>query len=110
MSEKLEFRRWTPLNKETKEKQDEKLLAKLREYYDTCIQYYGRIHKKMRLLDAVDKGDLWKAVKAKFPSYQMLPDTNQVAYVKDNLLASLYTVAKSAEVVSTTEQDIDFTA
>jgi uncharacterized protein YqcC (DUF446 family) len=95
---------------DVKDFQDEKLIAKLKEYYDTCIQYYGRIHKKMRLLDAVDKGDLWKAVRAKFPPYQMLPDTNLVAYVKDNLLASLYTVAKSAEVVSTTEQDVDFTA
>ena len=86
---------------------DEKvILGKLREKYDIGKQYYGKSQKRMRLLDATDKGDLWKALSAKFPPYQLLPDTNYVSYVKNNLLASIYTVAKSAEIVPTSEQDM----
>ena len=91
-------------NKE-KDISETKLLESLRDKYALGKQYYGRIHKKMRLLDATDNGDLWNALGAKFPPYQLLPDTNFVSYVKSNILASLYTVAKSAEVVPTSEHD-----
>lgn len=84
-----------------------KLLGKLRNYYEIGRQYYGRIHKKMQLLNSTDNGDLWKAIRAKFPPYQLLPDTNAVAYVKSNILASLYTVAKSAQIVPTCEEDVE---
>lgn len=97
--------------KEDKKKEQEfnetKLLGKLRNYYEIGKQYYARVHKKMRLLDATDSGDLWRALHAKFPPYQLLPDTNFVSYIKNNILASLYTVAKSAEVVPTSEHDVD---
>lgn len=84
---------------------DEQLLAKLKEQYDLGRQYYLRAHRKMRMLDMTDNGDLWKAIQAKFPAYQILPDTNYVSYVKDNILASLYTTAKSAEVRPTSQDD-----
>lgn len=61
----------------------------------------------MRMLDMTDRGDLWMAVGAKFPPYQILPDTNFVTYVKDNLTASLYTTAKSAEIRPTSEDDAE---
>lgn len=97
--------------KEDKKKEQEfnetKLLGQLRNYYEIGKQYYARVHKKMRLLDATDSGDLWRALHAKFPPYQLLPDTNFVSYIKNNILASLYTVAKSAEVVPTSEHDVD---
>lgn len=85
----------------------EKLLQDLKSKYELGKQYYGRAHKKMRMLDATDNGELWKAVKAKFPPYQVLPDTNYVSYVKNNLLASLYTVTKSAQVVPTNDEDVE---
>lgn len=85
----------------------QRLLGRLKENYDIGKQYYGRAHKKMRMLDATDNGDLWKAIGAKFPPYQVLPDTNYVSYVKSNILASLYTVTKSAEIVPTNEEDIE---
>ena len=88
-------------------RKESKLLGSLKEKYDIGKQYYGRAHKKMKMLDATDNGDLWKAIKAKFPPYQVLPDTNHISYVKNNLLASLYTVTKSAEIVPTTEQDVE---
>ena len=87
---------------------ERKLLGKLKSNYEYCKQYYGKEHRRMRLLDATDKGDLWKACKAKFPPYQLLPDTNFVSYVHYNILASIYTVAKSAQLVPTCEEDVEF--
>ena len=92
--------------KDSKEILKEKeLLARLKGYYDTCIQYYAKEHRKMKLLDATDRGDLWKAIAAKFPKYQILPDTNHVSYVKNNILASIYTVTKGASIAPTSEED-----
>ena len=92
--------------KDVKEALKEKeLLEKLKGYYDTCKQYYNREHKKMKLLDATDRGDLWKAIGAKFPKYQILPDTNHVSYVKNNILSSIYTVTKGASIAPTSEDD-----
>jgi len=88
---------------------EKKLLAQLKEYYDTCNQYYANEHKKMKLLDATDRGDLWKVIGAKFPKYQILPDTNYVSYVKTNILASIYTVTKGASISPTSEEDKDIT-
>lgn len=80
-------------------------LETLLEYWDLMKQHYARDHKRMRMLEQVDSGELWKAINAKFPSYQILPDTNLVNYVKSNIIASLYTVMKSASVLPTTEED-----
>lgn len=84
-------------------------LERLNEMFDTCKTQYSPIHKRMKLLDATDRGELWKAVGAKFPPYQILPDTNFVSYVKSNLLASLYTVTKSADILPTSEKDKSIT-
>lgn len=90
---------------QSKDITDLKLLESLRNKYEIAKSYYAPIHRKMKLLDAVDRGDLWKALKTKLPPYQILPDTNFVAYVKSNLLASIYTVVKSAEVMPASEKD-----
>lgn len=84
---------------------DDQLLGKLKENYELGKQYYARDHRRMRMLDMTDNGDMWRAINAKFPAYQILPDTNHVSYVKDNILASLYTTAKSAEVRPTSDDD-----
>lgn len=97
------------MSNETEKKfEEDKLLAKLKDNYEYARRYYLREHKKMRLLDSTDKGDLWKAIRAKFPPYQLLPDTNFVSYVKSNILASLYTVSKSAQLIPTCEEDVEF--
>lgn len=82
-------------------------LAKLREMISTDQQEYSRAHRNARRLDALDRGKLWEALKAKFPRYQLLPQTNHVSYVKNNILASIYTVGKSATFMCTSEQDRD---
>lgn len=90
---------------ENKKFDEAKILGYLKECYELGKQYYARDHRRMRMLDQTDNGDLWKAIGAHFPPYQILPDTNYVSYVKDNILASLYTTAKSAEVRPTSEDD-----
>lgn len=87
---------------------EEKCLAMLKHNYEYAKRYYGRDFRRMQLLDSTDKGYLWKAIRAKFPPYQLLPDTNFVSYVKQNILASLYTVSKSAQLVPTSENDVEF--
>lgn len=91
----------------TTELSPDKVVAKCKEFWDLSNTYYSRDVKKMFLLDAMDNGDIWKALKAKFPNYQILPDTNYVSYVKNNQLASLYTTTKSAELVPTSEDDAE---
>lgn len=74
--------------------------------YNTMLEKYTREHKKMRILDAIMQGDMWKALGAKFPKYQILPDTNDVAYIVNNMMASIYSVAKIADVLPTSEADM----
>lgn len=81
--------------------------AQLSELRRLCEGYYTQEHRRIRMLDATDNGDLWKALSSKFPSYQILPDTNWISYVKANILAAIYTVGKSASILPTSEQDKD---
>lgn len=80
-------------------------LSMLQSNTNVARSEYQRVFAKAKKLDAADNGDLWKAVNAKFPSYQILPDTNWVNYVKDNIVAAIYTVGKSATIMPTNEED-----
>lgn len=82
-------------------------IGKLREQFDLCRSQYAKEHKRMQVLDLTDRGGLWEALGAKFPPYQILPDTNHVAYIKNNMVASIYTVAKCAELLPTSDKDKD---
>lgn len=88
-------------------KDDVKILSRIKRHYDICVSEYSTVHKKMKLLDATDRGDMWKALKAKYPKYQIFPDTNFVTYVKNNQLSSIYTVTKGASIQPTSEKDRD---
>ena len=80
-------------------------VSKLKEYYKVAQSEYTKCFRRARKLDLADKGRLWEAVQAKFPAYQILPDTNFVSYIKQNLLASIYTVGKSAKLIPTSDKD-----
>lgn len=80
-------------------------LTTLDEHYRIASTEYSKAQRRARRLDLVDKNRLWEAVNAKFPRYQILPETNHVSYIKNNLLASIYTVGKSATLIPTSEQD-----
>lgn len=95
--------------KETKKKEntlpDCVSVEKLKEYFDIGRAEYAAAHRRAQKLDATDRGKLWEAVRAEFPKYQILPDTNYVSYVKNNILASIYTVGKSARLLPTSDKD-----
>ena len=91
----------------TKKLPDDLEVEQLEEHYRIASTEYSKLMSRMLKLDLVDKNRLWEAVSAKFPSYQILPETNHVSYVKNNLLASIYTVGKSARLIATSEHDKD---
>lgn len=91
--------------KKSEEQSDECLISQLREYYSIAKSQYTPELKRIKLLDAVDSTNVWKALGMQFPKHQILPDTNYVSYVKANLLASIYTVAKAPSILATSEED-----
>ena len=62
----------------------------------------------MRILDGTDRGKMWDVVSAKFPKYQLQPDSNWVNYIKENLVASIYTTGRYAELVPRSDEDIEY--
>ena len=90
-----------------KDKKDEcpVKLHTLSRNYDIAYSNYTKIHRKMKILDAADRSRLWQAISAKFPKWQIQPDSNWVSYVKSNLVASIYTVTKGASLLPTSDED-----
>ena len=80
-------------------------LDMLRTNWDVCKQEYGPVRKRMILLDTVDSGRLWEELCKKFPQYQVAPDSNHVNYIKENILAGIYTVGKSASLIPKSPND-----
>ena len=76
---------------------------------DTETQY-TKVVKKMYILDGTDRGKLWNVIDAKFPAYQLTPDSNWINYIKENLVASIYTTGRYAELLPKSEDDINFVA
>jgi hypothetical protein len=69
---------------------------------------YAKVLERMRILDGTDRGKLWDVVQAKFPKYQLTPDSNWVNYIKENLVASIYTTGRYAELMPKSTDDIKF--
>lgn len=69
---------------------------------------YGKVLERMQILDGTDRGKMWDVVKAKFPKYQLTPDSNWVNYIKENLVASIYSTGKSAELCPKSQDDVKF--
>jgi hypothetical protein len=82
---------------------------RLQANFSEASTYYTVAHKRLAILDAADRGRIWEAIRAQFPGYQILPDTNFVNYVKEYLVAGIYTVGKSARVIPTSSNDIELT-
>ena len=86
---------------------DKLTIEGLKKNYELAKREYRRAFRRARILDATDKGYMWEAIHAKFPKYQILPDSNHTSYIKNNILASIYTVGKSANLAPTSEEDKD---
>ena len=69
---------------------------------------YTKVLERMRVLDGTDRGKLWDVIKSRYPKYQLMPDSNWVNYIKENLVASIYTVGKCANLVPKSDEDIQF--
>ena len=103
--QKTEDKEQKKKSKQSETEMDECLIGKLREYYSIAKSQYTTEVKRIKLLDAVDSTNVWKALHMTFPKHQILPDTNFVSYVKSNLVASIYTVAKAPTILATSEED-----
>ena len=84
-----------------------------------CLQYikdviketdskYTKVLSRMRILDGTDRGKLWDTIRAKFPKYQLTPDSNWINYTKENLVASIYTTGRYATLMPKSNADIQF--
>ena len=84
-----------------------------------CLQYikdviketdskYTKVLSRMRILDGTDRGKLWDTIRAKFPKYQLTPDSNWINYTKENLVASIYTTGRYATLMPKSNADIKF--
>lgn len=79
----------------------------LLEKYELARTEYAGIFRRMRKLDMLDNNELWKTLQAKYPSYQLLPETNHVNWTKCNILAAIYCVGRAASLLPTSEEDKD---
>ena len=79
----------------------------LKENYQICVKQYAKAFRRATVLDTADRSGIWEAIAAKLPQYQILPDTNHVSYIRANILASIYTVGKSARLQPTSDKDAD---
>lgn len=85
---------------------EEVCLKRIQDKIRDTNAHYNKAVERMRILDGADRGKVWDVVKAKFPSYQLTPDTNWVNYIKDNLVASIYTTGRYGELMPRAEDDI----
>jgi hypothetical protein len=85
--------------------ESKQILETLKEYWDISGPLYRRELLKMDALDKTNNGQIWQTTGTTYPEYQILPDTNHVSYIRSNLLASIYSVSKSANVLPTSEND-----
>ena len=69
---------------------------------------YTKVLNRMRILDGTDRGKLWDTIRAKFPKYQLTPDSNWINYTKENLVASIYTTGRYATLMPKSNADIQF--
>ena len=81
-------------------------LNSIKEKIKDTNAHYTKATQRMRILDGADRGKVWDVVRAKFPSYQLTPDTNWVNYIKDNLVASIYTTGRYGELMPRSEDDV----
>jgi hypothetical protein len=80
-------------------------IQNLSENFRIANSEYSAAFNRARKLDLADRNKLWQAIAVQFPKYQILPETNHVSYIKNNLLASIYTVGKVASLLPTSAED-----
>ncbi len=59
----------------------------------------ARKERMWKLIDAYDSGEFWDTLRTKLPQHQIIPDTNYVYYVKDNIVNSTFSAPYIADVL-----------
>ena len=83
-------------------------LATIKSRIEVTDTAYTKVLERMRILDGADRGKLWEVIRSKFPKYQVTPDSNWVNYIKENILASIYTTGRYATLVPKSADDIKY--
>ena len=83
-------------------------LSHIKEQIKNTDAQYTKVLERMRILDGTDRGKMWDVIKARFPRYQLTPDSNWVNYIKENLMASIYTTGRYAQLMPKSDEDISF--
>ena len=83
-------------------------LSHVKEQIKNTDSQYTKVLERMRILDGTDRGKMWDVIKARFPRYQLTPDSNWVNYIKENLVASIYTTGRYAQLMPKSDEDISF--
>ncbi len=82
----------------------------LQDNWNICESEYATSRRRMKVLDLADRGMIWDIISRDFPEYQITPDTNYVNYVKENILASVYTVGRGASLMPRSKDDQELVA
>ena len=69
---------------------------------------YSKVTERMRMLDGTDRGKMWDVIRARFPKYQLTPDSNWVNYIKENIVASIYTTGRYASLMPRSDDDAKY--
>ena len=83
-------------------------LSHIKEQIKNTDAQYTKVLERMRILDGTDRGKMWDVIRARFPKYQLTPDSNWVNYIKENLVASIYTTGRYAQLMPKSDEDISF--
>ena len=83
-------------------------LSHVKEQIKNTDAQYTKVLERMRILDGTDRGKMWDVIRARFPRYQLTPDSNWVNYIKENLVASIYTTGRYAQLMPKSDEDISF--
>jgi hypothetical protein len=81
-------------------------LQDLIDNWNTAESEYQSSRTRMKVLDLADRGRIWELIAQKFPEYQITPDTNYTNYVKENIVASVYTVGRAASLLARAAKDV----
>ena len=83
-------------------------LSHIKEQIKNTDAQYTKVLERMRILDGTDRGKMWDVIRTRFPRYQLTPDSNWVNYIKENLVASIYTTGRYAQLMPKSDEDISF--
>jgi len=60
-----------------------------------------------KILDSYDSGDFWETMRKELPKHQIIPDTNHINYIKENIINSVYAAPYIADVLPMDSDDLE---